>query len=162
MSDKITYKDHASGWQEVFYEGQLAGSVKIDGTVFSFDPIEGLHHKRRAVIEKAILERVFEEDEEDSELQGGESASRLAHNQETEGSIPSPATTSVAFTTTPSYAAKTKVPTIPDSDPEPARGELGDIAPDLIEWRKRNWPMDAFSELYPPHRLKALNREDLI
>jgi hypothetical protein len=67
----------------------------------------------------------------------------LAHNQETEGSIPSPAT-------------------IPDSDPQPERGELGDIAPELIEWRKRNWPMDAFSELYPPHRLKALNREDLL
>ena len=110
-------------------EQQKVGTIGPDG---EFYPVEGLHHKTVEKIRKQV-----------SELQGGESASRLAHNQETEGSIPSPAT-------------------IPDSDPQPERGELGDIAPELIEWRKRNWPMDAFSELYPPHRLKALNREDLL
>jgi len=133
---------------EVFRDGEQVGIILSGDT---FEPVPGLHHKTIEKIRKQL-----------SELQGGEVASRLAHNQEIEGSIPSPATTSEAFTTTPSYAAKTKVQTIADSDPQPERGELGDIAPDLIEWRKRNWPMDAFSELYPPHRLKALNREDLI
>lgn len=42
------------------------------------------------------------------------------------------------------------------NDPEPARGELGDIATDLIEWRKRNWPADQFAEVYPAYRLKLL------
>lgn len=120
---------------EIEEEGCVIRNGERVGAVDSkgnFHPVIGLHHKTAEKIRKQV-----------SELQGGQGGKSSGSYPEEAGSTPAPAT-------------------IPDSDPQPERGELGDIAPDLIEWRKRNWRPDLFAGLYPPHRLKALNREDLI
>lgn len=92
----------------------------------AFHPVKGLHHKTAAAIEKELLK------------QGGQEASRLAHTQESAGSIPAPAT----------KHAK--------ASDEPARTHLGDIDPELIEWRRESWPEADFAALYPPARLRQL------
>ena len=48
----------------------------------------------------------------------------------------------------------------PPASPEPAKNpELGDLTPELIDWRKENWPAGDFNKLYPPARLRAIGRE---
>lgn|GEM_PF-2779352 len=71
-----------------------------------------------------------------SKNQGGQAASRLPHKQEIAGSSPAPGTTSLKG--------------------EPERTELGDIDPDLIEWRRENWTEADFVALYPASRLRQL------
>jgi hypothetical protein len=122
----------------VLRDGEQVGTIGPDG---EFYPVDGLHHKTVERIRKELREIPGATHGINTELQGGEVVTRLAHNQENEGSIPSPATIA--------------------KDPEPERTELGDIDTALIQWRKRNWDADAFAELYPVHRLKLLGLEDL-
>lgn len=100
----------------------------------AFSPSVKLHWKRVEAIEKAL-----------SQLRGSSVVEQQSHNLRAEGSTPSPATT------------HGREPGCPEPE-----NDSGDLAPNVVAWRKQNWPQDAFENLYPESRLNAAELAHLI
>ena len=137
MKNQITIEGTA-----ILRDGEQVGKLTPEG---DFKPIEGLHHKTAEKIAKEI--DILKD-------QGGQTASRSAHNQEIAGSIPATGTThdeGLDRLEVLSKNPKFRSGTTPISGPLAAPQQdpaLGDKTRAYVSWYRLNHTAKAFDAKY--------------
>lgn len=128
MSDKLSIEPAIDNKATVLWEGKMAGTITHEDTTWTFEPLDGIHHKRLAVIERELREFMAGPlMPEDSELQDREEVNSSGSYPEGIGSNPIPAT----------------------NDPEPEQShEAGDKTPAYVAWFQRNHTPAEFEAKY--------------
>lgn len=119
---------------EVLKDGEHVGTMNDVGL---FVPIAKLHHITAKAVVKHLANLNKERMTATEIKEISEARSQKAELSDTDRML---------------EKAKVKAP----FSEQPERTELGDIDPELIEWRRKNWSASDFETLYPAIRLRQI------